>query len=138
MKVAIVVFGLLLLTVGTVYAVTPIYNSSNTSVSNSSWMAGRTDPTIDNVSTFITRVGTFVIGDSSSDSGAGPLIVGLLVGMSIIGYMGTSRSGIVAGGTVGVIAAATLTKVSLAPGWIFGVVIMLTGLVLAIAYLRLR
>lgn len=135
--VAFVVLLGLLATPAVAQQVTPIYNGSGTP-DNDSWLDNRTDPTADNVTNFLTRVGTFVIGDVDGDAAAGPLFTGLLVGLLVIGLAGTTRTGLVGGGMIGVITTAVLSEsAGVLPEWAYGVTVMIIGLVVGIVYIRM-
>lgn len=117
---------------------TPIYNNTTPTVDNSSWIQGNENVTIDSFGTMLTRIGTFVIGDT--ESGDGPLFTGLLVAGLIIGITGTSRVGMVAGGMLGVLTAAALTAeqgIGIGPPWLYGTIVMVLGLITAVVYIRM-
>jgi len=135
--ILIAVIAILLL-VGTQEAqsqVTPIYNNSTPDVDNETWFQGE-DVTINSFGVMLTRIGTFVIGDT--DSGAGPFFTGLLVAGLLVGIVGPSRVGIVAGGMLGTVTAAALAgPTAVGPTWVYGVVVMLVGFLTAVVYLRM-
>lgn len=115
---------------------TPIYNNTTPDVDNESWLSGNENLTINSFGVMLTRIGTFVIGDT--DSGAGPFFTGLLVAGLLAGIVGPSRVGLVAGGMLGVVTAAALSgPIAIGPTWVYGVVVMLVGFLTAIVYLRM-
>lgn len=117
--------------------VTPIYNGTNTDVNNESWTMNRTNVTLDNVTAYVTRVGTFVIGtETQSSSVAGSLLTGLLVFGFVITMLGSSSAGVVAGGAIGLATASALVAVNIAPVWIYVVALAATGILITAIYIR--
>lgn len=118
----------------------PYYANNTSHVSNESWMAGREEPTLDNVLHYATRVGGFVIGDGDRTVGAaasGTLALGLVVAGAMGSTLLTSGVGPVGGSVLGMVALAGLVTVGLAPAWtlaisLFGVGIVLTVVVVGV------
>lgn len=114
--------------------VEPIYNSTPDPLNQTSWMAGRENVSLDNVSSYIASAPAFIIG---SDGGvAGSLLTGFLVFGLIVSLVGTSRPGVIAGGVLGAATTSVLVTIGLAPLWMLAVVVFAASLLLAMAYLR--
>lgn len=113
------------------------YNTSDGNVSHGNWTDGHEDVTVENVSHYVSRVGTFVVGEDPDDPGAGPIVTGLIVGLVAVSAMGTSRSGLVASGTMAVVVAGVLsTQAMMLPKWLYGAILLLISLVAGILYVR--
>ena len=113
---------------------TPIYDGAATP-DQDGWMGNRTNSSIDNVAHMTTRVATFFIGGSG---GAYATFTGLLIGLAFVGLLGVSRGGIAVGAVAGVVSAAVLAEVGLAEQWVYAVLLMVVGIVLAVVYFRLK
>jgi hypothetical protein len=117
----------------------PYQNESNdTSLQN--WTDGHRDVDLENVTHYVSRVGTFIIGDDPNDGGVGPIFAGILVGALAVAAMGTSRAGLVASGTMAVVVTAGLAGplgAGLLPGWLYGVMVMLIALIAGVVYIRM-
>lgn len=114
------------------------YNGSDGNVSQDDWADNRTEVDPRNVSHYVSRVQTFMVGDADGDPGAGPLLTGLLVGAMSLAMLGSSRAGLAASGTVGVLATASLSQsAGLLPSWAFGVAMMAIGLLGGIVFIRM-
>lgn len=103
-----------------------------------SWLEGRTDPTLDNMTALATRVGPFVIGSGTAQGGgpAGTLLLSLVVGGLFIGSMLRAPVGSVGGGVLGVVVVSGMASVGLVPTWIWAAVLMGIGSVLAAVAIR--
>jgi len=113
------------------------YNNSDANVTHDEWTDGHEEVTIQNVSHYISRVGTFIIGSDPNDPGAGPLFTGLLVAGFGILVMGTSQAGLVASGTMAVIVVAVLSAgTGLLPPWLYGVIVLMIAFVGGVIYVR--
>lgn len=111
------------------------YNNTTPVVDNGSWMQGREDPTLDNSTHFVTRIGTFILGNNGG-SAVGSLLIGLLV-MGFIGAAaGGSRFGVVAGAVIGMAAVAGLVEAGFAPVWTYGVLLFILGILATIVWRR--
>ena len=116
------------------------YEEWDDNVTHQNWTDDREDPTLSNATHYLTRVGTFVIGDDPNDPGVGPIFTGVLVGAFFMSVLGTSRSGVVASGTMGIMVIAALstsTGAGLLPRWVYGVAILLIGMAAGIIYTRM-
>jgi hypothetical protein len=117
----------------------PYYNNSTTDVPNETWMDGREDATLDNTTHYLTRVVSFVIGGGVGAQGggaAGPLVAGLSVFGVVLGVVARGRTGSVGGGVMAIVAAAALVSAGFAPTWMYAVVVIALGLVLAGVFIR--
>jgi hypothetical protein len=116
------------------------YNNSSGNTSIDNWTEGHETVDLENVTHYVSRVGTFVIGDAPGDAGAGPVFVGILVGALAVSAMGTSRAGLVASGTMAVIVVAGLSAplgAGLLPSWLYGTVVLIVALVAGVLYIRM-
>lgn len=111
----------------------PYYaNHSNESAGVESWMDGREDPTLANVTHYLTRVPSFLVGTGSMSGGSGPVgtvLSGLIVLAAFLGTTIGTPVGPVGGTTVSMIALAGLTSVGMLPEWLFAVALFGVGLV---------
>ena len=115
-----------------------IYEGESAEVDDQSWVAGVEDMTSGNVGRMLGRVGAFVIGEDPNDPVTGPLMAGIVFGFFAVGILGTSRAGLVGGGTLGVATAAVLSQsAGVAPTWVYGVVMIIVGLVASSIYIRM-
>jgi hypothetical protein len=115
-----------------------IYEDESADIDDQSWVAGVEDMTSGNVGQMLGRVGSFVIGEDPNDPVIGPLTAGIIFGFFAVGILGTSRTGLVGGGTLGVATAAVLSQsAGVAPTWVYGVVMVLVGLVASSIYIRM-
>jgi hypothetical protein len=115
------------------------YAGESNDTGRANWTDGHENVTMRNTTHYLARVGVFVVGDSPSDPGAGPLFVGLVVAGMAVTVLGQSRAGLVASGSMGVVTVAALSAVGgaeLLPRWLYGTVVMALGLVLAAVYIR--
>jgi hypothetical protein len=113
---------------------TPIYDGARTP-DQDGWIGNRTNSSIDNVANMATRVSTYFIGGSG---GASAMLTGLLVGLAFVGHLGPTRGGIAVGAITAVMGAAIFAEVGLAETWVYPIVLMIIGLVLAKVYFRLN
>lgn len=119
--------------------VEPMYNTTPTGiVDNSTWMDGRDNASIHNVSSFVADLPAFIVGSGTGSQGSIPsaLLTGLLVFGAVVSLTGTSRVGAVAGGVIGSSAAAALVEINLAPQWTLLVILVPIAILLAVAYIR--
>jgi hypothetical protein len=114
-----------------------LYNGTSPVVNNGSWMEGREDPTIDNTTNYLTRIGTFVIGKKSVNS-TGPLLTGLFVFFIVFSITSYSRVGTAAGAVLGVTAFAVLSTVGLAPEWLYGITLLALAVLAGVIYIRME
>jgi len=116
---------------------TVLYNNSTGTLTYGNWTDGHANVTIENLSNYVSRIGPFVIGENPSDSGAGPIITGLMVGMFALAVLGRSRSGFIASGTMAVVVFAALSlQAALLPRWVYGTAIMLMAFIAGVIYIR--
>lgn len=105
------------------------YNDSDADIDNESWMANRSDPTLENSTHFFSRIAGVTIG--ANGRAAGTLLIGLLSFGAVASIMGTSDVGIVAGGSTAILVVAALTTAGFAPSWMYALVLFAVGLLLA-------
>lgn len=118
------------------YIILQAYNETAT-VDESGWMGNNTNVSVESVSDFIGRTGSYVIGTDPSNPAAGAVLTGLLVGFLALNVVGTARAGVVGGAVAAVAVVAVLSdSLSLAPTWLYPVVLMLVGFMAAVAYIR--
>lgn len=119
--------------------IAPYYENQSADVQNETYMEDRKNATLDNVTHFITRIGTFVIGSGQAQGGVGPIsswIIALLgFGVFLAAIVGTDV-GPVGGATLGLAAAAGLAGAAIAPIWIYGLGVFVVGIVVATAFIR--
>jgi hypothetical protein len=136
---SLVTGGLAMTGVGVADAQEQPYGNETANASDDGWTEGHRDVTLANVTHYVSRVGTFFVGEDPSDAGVGPIFTGLVVGVFSVVLLGTSRSGLIASGTMSVLVAAGLAAPSgagLLPRWLYGVVVMLVALVAGVLYVR--
>jgi hypothetical protein len=114
------------------------YGNETATANDDDWTDDRSTVDLVNVSHYVSRVGTFVVGSDPGDPGAGPLLTGLLaLGLSLA-TLGTSRAGVVASGAAGIVVVAALADgAGLLPGWLYGVAVLTVALLGAGIYTRL-
>jgi len=114
-------------------AVAPYYANNTTDVANESWTQGREDATLDNVTNYLTRIGTFVIGNEA-DGGANQMAGVLVLAVVLIGILLSQVAGRgvgpVGGTVLGLVAAGGLATAGILPAWLFAVGLLGVGLVL--------
>jgi hypothetical protein len=123
----------------TIDTVAPYYDNVSDDVDNESWLRGIETPSIENATTLLTRLGSFVVGTktgSAADEAAGALMVGLIVVGVTLGLVGPSQVGFVAGSVAGSVTIAALVIGGLAPEWLWAVVLFLIGTVAATVFYR--
>lgn len=113
----------------------PDYYNTTDTPENESWMGDDDNATIDSTIRYATRVGTFVVGDEQGET-TGSLLMSLVMGAMVVGLVGTSTIGFVAGAVVAVLALGLLAPIGLAPEWIYGVTLYLMGLLLTTVLIR--
>lgn len=122
---------------GTVSAAGPGVYENNTTVDNSTWMHNATDVTLANVTKFVGRTSSYVIGTNPNDPAANAAFSAIVVGGLVIGVLGRSRAGVVGGATAGVTTLAVLSEsAGLAPSWLYPAALLLIGLLGAAVYIR--
>jgi hypothetical protein len=118
----------------------PYYDNSSNETGQDAWMEGREDPTLGNITHYIGRLQTFVIGGGVSAQGgigsAGALLAGGLVILVSLGVGVGSQVGAPAGAALGVAMLSVLSSLGLLPSWMFATFLFLLALVLAAAFLR--
>lgn len=118
----------------------PYYDNQSDQVRNETWMDNRTEPTLDNTTHYLTRVGGFVIGQQPAQGGVGPagvMLLSLVLFGSFVGLSEGRSVGPIGGAVLAVALASGVATVGLAPHWIYAVVIMGLGLVLAAVAIRI-
>ncbi|WP_148414942.1 hypothetical protein [Haloferax sp. KTX1] len=124
----------------TINETAPYYANSSSNVSVDTWLDGRTDPTLDNITNIATRIGPFVIGGGSANTigsaQAGALVTGLMVLAVFLGTVMGTRVGSVGGATLATAIAAGIVEVGLAPQWMWAIVVMGVGIVLSTVAIR--
>jgi len=126
----------------TINETAPYYatSSSNVTVDIDTWLEGRTDPTLDNITNIATRIGPFVIGGGTANTvgtaQAGALVTGLMVLAVFLGTIMGTRVGSVGGATLATAIAAGIVEVGLAPQWMWAIVVMGVGIVLSTVAIR--
>jgi hypothetical protein len=117
----------------------PYYNNTTDEIDNETWMEGREEPTLTNVSAWVTRVSTFVIGSGGAGGGvgaAGALLTGALVFALVIAMVGATEVGVVGGAVAGISGVFLLVELGLAPSWLYVVVLGALGIVATAVFLR--
>lgn len=116
----------------------PYYDNTSTDVDNESWTAGNEDATFENITTYVSRIGTFVIGSDPGDNNAptGPLIIGLMVLGAGLGVTVGSDLGIVSGAVLAVLSLAGVSAVGIFPQWVYAIGLFGVGLMLSASFKR--
>jgi len=139
----IVILGVLLASVlfaGVAVAQEQPYGDKNNTTGREHWTDGHDEVTLENVTHYVSRVGTFVVGNDPTDPGIGPIFVGLIVGAMSIQLIGQSRPGLVASGTMAVLTVAALSApagTALLPRWLYGTAVLLMALIAGVIYIRM-
>jgi len=116
------------------------YGGESNETGEENWTEGHEEVTLSNMTHYISRIGTFVVGDDPTDPGVGPIFVGLIIGAMSIQLMGQSRTGLIASGTMAVFAIAALSAplgAGFLPRWLYGSVVMLIALIAGVVYIRM-
>jgi len=116
------------------------YGNESNETGYDQWTEGSEDVTLTNVTHYVSRVGTLVVGDDPTDPGVGPIFVGLIIGAMSIQLMGQSRTGLIASGTMAVFTIAALSAplgAGFLPRWLYGSVVMLIALIAGVVYVRM-
>jgi hypothetical protein len=138
-RAALIALLLLSLAAGAAAAQEEPYANETNDTGLDNWTQNRTQVDVVNVSHYISRVGTFVVGRHPGDPGIGPMFVGMMVAVMGVTVLGQSKAGLVAGGTMGVFTVAALSAplgAGLLPRWLYGVVVMLIAFVVGVVYIR--
>jgi hypothetical protein len=116
----------------------PYYEDETAEVDNRSWTYGHRAPTLANVTHYLTRVGTFIVGNEPAQGGgyAGPLILMLVFGGGILGSIAGTGVGPIGGAVLLVTGSAGLVGINLAPVWLYPVVIIIVGGIATMITLR--
>lgn len=116
----------------------PYYADNTTQLDNESWFAGNENATLDSFITMLTRLGTFVIGDTPAQNGGpgGAIVVGLVLAGAMGSTMVRNGPGPVGGAVLGLVGLAGVTAVGLAPAWLLPVVLFVLGLILTSVVVR--
>jgi hypothetical protein len=118
--------------------VAPYYADNTTQLDNESWFEGNENATLDSFVTMLTRLGTFVIGDTPAQNGGpgGAIVVGLVLAAAMGSTMVKNGPGPVGGVVLGLVGLAGVTAVGLAPVWLLPVVLFVLGLILTSVVVR--
>lgn len=115
--------------------VAPYYANQSTAVNNASWMANHSDPTLQNATFHLVRFVSFVIGTGDPAPGGvgltGPLMLTLTLMGAFLGTLVNTRTGMVGGGVLAVMAIAAFSTVGMAPSWLYVVLLFVLGLILS-------
>lgn len=115
----------------------PGYYDNNTTVTgDDEWMDGNEEATFDSVLTFVTRIGTFVVGSGGSASAVGSLITSVVVGGIVMGILGGTAVGIVGGVTVTTMTLGALAAAGMVPIWLWAMVVFGIGVTLTTIFIR--
>jgi hypothetical protein len=135
----VVIAGVLALAVGPAMAAQDgPYGTETPGNSTEGWMDDVNDTSIGTISGMLGRVGTFVVGNNPSNPMVGPALTGMLVGGIMVGLVGSSRAGVIAGGVTGVATLAVLSEgTGMLPTWVNGVAVILLGVMAAAVGRRL-
>lgn len=98
-------------------------------LNNDSWTEGNEEADADSITTYASRLGTFVVGSDGASSG--PVLTGMLLLGSLLSMTVGARVGMVGGGVLAVIGLWGIVSVGLAPQWLLPVAMFGVGLLLA-------
>lgn len=118
----------------TIDDVAPYYPEHPT-VDNASWTEGNENASADSIGTYLSRLGTFVIGSDSSSGGA--MVTGMVLLGAMLGAVVRSRVGLIGGGVLTVASLWGVVGIGLAPEWVLGVTMFGVALVLSAAMRRI-
>lgn len=112
----------------------PMYEEQESEVDTGAWTADNEEPTLDAILTYVSRLGSFVVGTGTGediDQSTGPLLVGALLVGTVLGVVVGTGIGTVGGSALIVSGAYAAVGVGIAPTWSYAVVVFGVGLVLA-------
>lgn len=115
------------------------YENQSSQLDNESWLSGREDPTLDNFTHYLTRVGGFYIGQEEAQDGVGPagaMVLSLVLFAGLVGGMRERRVGPVAGVVLAIALSSAVVTAATAPNWIYAVGLFGVGLVLSAVTVR--
>lgn len=118
----------------TIDDVAPYYPGQPT-VDNASWTQGNENASADSIVTYLSRLGTFVIGGDAQSGGA--VATGMILLGGMLGAVVRSRVGLVGGGVLAVASVWGVVGVGLAPAWLTGVAMFGVGLLLSASLRRI-
>lgn len=119
----------------------PCYNNSTTVGNQSTWFPDGGNVSLDIIGQMSTRLGSYIIGTGEQIPGgttyAGTLVMGLVMVGIILGAVSFTSVGWAGGGVVAATAGYGLVSVGLAPAWLRIVLLMIIGVLAAVAALRI-
>lgn len=119
---------------------TTYYGNASTDVANESWLAGKENATLDDQVSLLTRLSTMVVGSGDTTQGgggpAGVLVFGFVLLGGVVAGVARSDTGAVGGSALAVAAAGGIVELGFVPRWMWAVVLLGIGVVLATAFLR--
>lgn len=118
----------------TIEDVAPYY-PEHPSVDNESWTEGNENASANSIGTYLSRLGTFVIGSDSSSGGA--MVTGMVLLGAMLGAVVRSRVGLIGGGVLTVASLWGVVGIGLAPEWVLGITMFGVALVLSAAMRRI-
>jgi hypothetical protein len=115
------------------------YENQSSQVDNESWLSGREDPTLDNFTHYLTRVGGFYIGQEEAQDGvgaAGAMLLSLVLFGGLVGGMRGRSVGPVAGVVLAIALSSAVVAAQTAPNWIYAIGLFGVGLILSAVTVR--
>lgn len=118
----------------------PYYNNSTSIGNQSEWYPDGENVTLDTLGEMATRLGPYIIGTGEQIPGgatyAGTIITGLAVTAVFLGAVAFTSLGAAGGVVVAATVAYGMTTIGLAPPWLKVVLLMIIGVIAAVAALR--
>lgn len=116
----------------------PYYNNSTTTGNYTEWLPENV--TLDSLGSIVTRIGPYVIGTGDQIPGgniyAGTVFTGLVMVAIFIGAAAATNVGAASGVVVASVAGYGLVELGFAPGWLRIVLLLVIGVVAAVAAYR--
>lgn len=115
----------------------PMHNNTTSTPDQAGWLAGRSDPTLENIAALATRFGGFIVGTPQGGTIVGSaLMVALIVAGMAGGALAQPNVGMVAGGVALLVLLWGLSTTGYAPLWLYAVGLILLGAVSGAALIR--
>jgi len=113
----------------------PYYSNFSTETGQDAWLEGREEATLESLLSFIADVDTYVIGGGVTAQGgtgsAGAFITAAVVAAVFLLAIARSPVGPVGGATLAVVVGGGMTTAGIAPEWMYALLLMPLGFILA-------
>lgn len=119
--------------------IAPYYENQTATPDVANWTDGRRDPTLANMTHYLSRIPSFVLGSGGEAQGGGSattLVFSVLLLGGVIGVATGSGVGAVGGVVLGVVGVAGFASTALLPAWLYVVLLFVVGGALAAVAIR--